>query len=69
MLLKNITARSHSTAPVMGHARHNRTRRRSAAQIPGARLSLYDGVGHSPFFEDPTRFNRELAALVRAADA
>ena len=41
----------------------------TAAQIPGARLSLYDGVGHSPFFEDPTRFNRELAALVRAADA
>jgi hypothetical protein len=31
------------------------------------RLSLYDGAGHSPFFEDPTRFNRELAVLVRAA--
>jgi hypothetical protein len=35
----------------------------TAAQVQGARLSLYDGVGHSPFFEDPTRFNRELAAL------
>jgi non-heme chloroperoxidase len=41
--------------------------RYTAAQVPGARLSLYDGVGHSPFFEDPTRFNRELAALVQAA--
>ena len=40
----------------------------TAAHVPGARLSLYDGVGHSPFFEDPTRFNRELAALVRAAN-
>lgn len=40
----------------------------TAAQVPGARLSLYDGVGHSPFFEDPTRFNRELAAFVRAAN-
>jgi pimeloyl-ACP methyl ester carboxylesterase len=43
--------------------------RYTAAQVPGARLSLYDGVGHSPFFEDPARFNRELAALVRAANA
>lgn len=28
----------------------------TAAHVTGARLSLYDGVGHSPFFEDPTRF-------------
>jgi pimeloyl-ACP methyl ester carboxylesterase len=40
----------------------------TAAQVPGARLSIYDGVGHSPFFEDPARFNRELAALVREAN-
>jgi non-heme chloroperoxidase len=40
----------------------------TAAHVAGAQLSLYDGVGHSPFFEDPTRFNRELAALVRAAN-
>jgi pimeloyl-ACP methyl ester carboxylesterase len=40
----------------------------TAARVPGARLSLYDGVGHSPFFEDPTRFNRELAAFVKAAN-
>jgi non-heme chloroperoxidase len=40
----------------------------TAAHVRGARLSLYDGVGHSPFFEDPTRFNRELAEFVRAAN-
>jgi pimeloyl-ACP methyl ester carboxylesterase len=39
----------------------------TAAAVPGARLSLYEGVGHSPFFEDAPRFNRELAALARAA--
>ncbi len=35
--------------------------------IPGAQLSLYDRAGHSPFFEDPQRFNRELAQLVTRA--
>jgi pimeloyl-ACP methyl ester carboxylesterase len=40
----------------------------TAAQVRGARLSLYDAVGHSPFFEDPTCFNRELAAFVRSAN-
>jgi pimeloyl-ACP methyl ester carboxylesterase len=39
----------------------------TAAAVPGARLSLYEGVGHSPFFEDAPRFNRELAELARAA--
>lgn len=32
--------------------------------VPGARLSLYGGVGHSPFFEDAPRFNRELSEFV-----
>ncbi|HKF71661.1 MAG TPA: alpha/beta hydrolase [Stellaceae bacterium] len=41
--------------------------RHVAGLIPGARLSLYDGVGHAPFWEDTRRFNRELAAFVRAA--
>ncbi len=31
---------------------------------PGARLSIYPGIGHSPFYEDAPRFNRELAAFV-----
>lgn len=30
---------------------------------PRARLSLYDGIGHTPFYEDPGRFNAELAAF------
>lgn len=32
-----------------------------ASRIPGARLSIYHGIGHMPFAEDTTRFNRELA--------
>jgi pimeloyl-ACP methyl ester carboxylesterase len=39
----------------------------TAAQVPGARLSLYEGIGHAPFWEDAARFNRELAEFVRAA--
>ncbi len=31
--------------------------------VPGAQVSLYPGVGHSPFWEDSRRFNRELAAF------
>jgi non-heme chloroperoxidase len=41
--------------------------RHVASVIPSARLSLYDGVGHAPFWEDSPRFNRELAEFVRAA--
>ena len=40
----------------------------TAATIPGAKLSLYDGVGHAPFWEDTERFNTELAAFVRTAN-
>jgi len=25
--------------------------------IPGAKLSVYQGIGHAPFFEDAPRFN------------
>jgi pimeloyl-ACP methyl ester carboxylesterase len=39
----------------------------TAKMIPGAKLSVYQGIGHSPFFEDPARFNAELAAFVRGA--
>ena len=35
--------------------------------IPGAKLSIYRGVGYSPFFEATPRFNAELAAFVRSA--
>lgn len=36
-----------------------------AKLIPDAERSLYDGIGHSPFWETPERFNRELRAFVR----
>lgn len=39
----------------------------SAAAIKGARISWYDDCGHSPFYEDAPRYNRELAAFAAAA--
>ena len=42
--------------------------RYTAAMVPGAALSVYQGIGHSPFWEDAPRFNRELAAFVLAAN-
>jgi non-heme chloroperoxidase len=43
--------------------------RHAATATPGARLSLYEGIGHAPFWEDASRFNAELAAFVRDASA
>lgn len=40
----------------------------TAALVPGARLSMYEGVGHTPFVEDAPRFNRELAEFVTEAN-
>ena len=40
----------------------------TASVIPGARLSIYEGIGHAPFYADATRFNTELAAFVREAN-
>jgi rifampin ADP-ribosylating transferase len=34
-----------------------------AAQIPGARLEIYDGVGHLPVIEAPERIAADLTAL------
>ena len=39
----------------------------TAALVPGARLSMFEGVGHAPFVEDVGRFNRELAEFAAAA--
>jgi non-heme chloroperoxidase len=39
----------------------------TAKTIPGAKLSIYEGIGHAPFYEDAPRFNGELAAFVRTA--
>jgi len=46
----------------LGNARY------TASVIPGAKLSVYEGTGHSPFYEAPARFNAELAAFVREAN-
>jgi non-heme chloroperoxidase len=40
----------------------------TAKTIPGAKLSIYEGIGHAPFYEDAARFNAELAAFVRGAN-
>jgi pimeloyl-ACP methyl ester carboxylesterase len=40
----------------------------TARTIPGAKLSVYQGIGHAPFYEDAARFNTELAAFVREAN-
>ena len=39
----------------------------AAQTIAHARLSWFDDCGHSPFVEDATRFNDELAAFVMAS--
>lgn len=41
----------------------------TATTIKGSKLSMYDGVGHCPFWEDAPRFNRELAAFVKGIKA
>jgi pimeloyl-ACP methyl ester carboxylesterase len=35
-----------------------------AAQIPGAEVHDFAGVGHSSYFEDPTTFNRVVGAFL-----
>jgi pimeloyl-ACP methyl ester carboxylesterase len=35
-----------------------------AEQIGGAELLVYQGVGHTPRWEDPTRFASDVAAFV-----
>lgn len=40
-----------------------------ASAIPNARTSFYSEVGHTPFREDPERFNRELREFVMETDA
>jgi non-heme chloroperoxidase len=32
---------------------------------PAARMSIYEGVAHAPFYERPEHFNRELAAFAK----
>ena len=37
--------------------------------IAGSQISIYEGVGHMPFYERPSRFNRELVEFVRGVQA
>jgi pimeloyl-ACP methyl ester carboxylesterase len=37
-----------------------------AARIPDARLRIYEGMGHTPRWEDPTRFATDVADFVNA---
>lgn len=41
---------------------------RIRANHAGSRLSVYADSGHSPFYEEPTRFGQELSAFVTAAN-
>jgi pimeloyl-ACP methyl ester carboxylesterase len=41
---------------------------RISSMASGAKLSIYEGIGHAPFYEDATRFNSELTAFVREAN-
>ena len=42
--------------------------RELARKVPGARVSVYPDSGHSPFAEEPDRFNREMMELARATE-
>lgn len=58
---------------LLTHGVHDRLVRlamseRIKAIHPGARLSLFSQSGHSPFFEEPARYDKELAAFVKAAN-
>jgi non-heme chloroperoxidase len=38
-----------------------------ASLVPNPKTSYYEGVGHSPFWEESERFNSELASFIREA--
>ncbi|AWN55220.1 alpha/beta hydrolase [Methylobacterium sp. 17Sr1-1] len=57
---------------LLTHGAHDRLVRQAMAERiqalgPGRRLSVFGESGHSPFYEEPERFGRELAAFVAAA--
>ncbi|HEY2418228.1 MAG TPA: alpha/beta hydrolase [Steroidobacteraceae bacterium] len=59
---------------VVTHGAKDRLFRTAVAQytaqaVPGARLSIYENIGHSPFLEDSQRFNLELKTLLSRAFA
>ena len=58
-LLINVGGKDPSTPEPQG--------RELVAKVPLARISVYPESGHSPFSEEPERYNRELAAFAREA--
>ena len=54
-LLVTYGAKDKLTTPEMS--------RRVASLTPSARLTIFDTSGHSPFYEEPDRYNAELAAF------
>lgn len=57
-LLVTYGAKDALTLPAMSH--------RVTALNPAATLSIYEDAGHTPFYEEPERFNAELAAFAAA---
>ncbi len=58
---------------LLTHGAHDCLVRRAMAERlqslkPRSRLSVFAESGHSPFYEEPKRFGRELAAFVAAAN-
>lgn len=58
---------------LLTHGIHDRLVRlamseRIKAIHPNSRLSLFSQSGHSPFYEEPARYGKELAAFVKAAN-
>lgn len=58
---------------LLTHGKHDRLVRlamseRIKALHQNSRLSVFDASGHSPFFEEPARYSRELADFVTAAN-
>jgi non-heme chloroperoxidase len=69
----DVLARIHVPTLVV-HGADDRIVQKSAAQhtarvVPGARLLLYDGVGHAPHYQTADRFNADLATFVRRVAA
>ncbi|OWJ66956.1 alpha/beta fold hydrolase [Inquilinus limosus] len=64
--------RAYAGPVLLTHGAHDRLVRlamseRIKALHPDSRLSVYAESGHSPFYEEPARFGRELAAFTTAA--
>ncbi|WP_375459884.1 alpha/beta fold hydrolase [uncultured Enterovirga sp.] len=58
---------------LLTHGAHDRLVRKAMSERilllkPGNRLSVFAESGHSPFYEEPRRFGRELAAFIAAVN-